>query len=61
MTTGRINYEIGPKYKKAIISNEHTPAFKMSETLNLAKIKDKPIDAETVRKSLDRFKEKSVL
>jgi len=56
MTTGWINYEIGPKYNKTIISNEYTPAFGMSSTPKLVKTEGKQIDAETIRKSLAKFK-----
>ena len=60
MTTRGIDYEIGPEYKKAIISNGYTPASGMSEPIKLAETEGKPMDAETIRKSLVMFKEKFV-
>ncbi|PIZ14085.1 MAG: hypothetical protein COY53_01410 [Elusimicrobia bacterium CG_4_10_14_0_8_um_filter_37_32] len=58
MPTGGVDYETGPKYREAIISNGFTPVLGMSAPLKLVETEGKPGDVETIRKSLLAFSQK---
>ena len=60
MPTGGVNYETGPKYQEAIISNGYFPVLGMSAPLKFVESQNKPGDHETIRESLKQFKEKFV-
>ena len=60
MPTGGVNLETGPKFQEAISSAGYTPVLGMSAPLKLVETEGKPGDIETIRKSLDEFKEKFV-
>jgi len=60
MPTGGVNYQTGPKYQEAIISNGYAPALGMSAPLKFVETEGKPGDAETIRESLKIFKEKFI-
>ncbi len=58
MPTGGVDYETGPKYQEAILSRGYTPALGMSAPLKLVEKEGKPGDIETIRESLNQFKQK---
>jgi len=58
MPTGGVNYETGPKYQEAIRTGGFFPVLGMSAPLKLVEKKERPGDAEIIRKSLSEFKER---
>jgi hypothetical protein len=58
MPTGGVNSETGPKFQDAIRSNGFTPVLGMSAPLKLVESENKPGDVETIRASLETFKQK---
>jgi len=60
MPTGAVDYETGPKYQEAIISNGYFPVLGMSAPLGLVEKEGKPGDLETIRESLSVFKQKFI-
>ncbi|MFC1562741.1 hypothetical protein ACFL4Z_01665 [candidate division KSB1 bacterium] len=60
MPTGGVNFETGPKFQEAISGAGYTPVLGMSAPLKFVEEEGKPGDVETIRKSLEIFKEKFV-
>ena len=60
MPTGGVNFETGPKFQESISSAGYFPVLGMSAPLQFVEKEGKPGDIETIRKSLDIFKEKFV-
>jgi 2-keto-3-deoxy-6-phosphogluconate aldolase len=58
MPTGGVNFETGPKYQTVISAAGYTPVLGMSAPLQYVVDQGKPGDVETIRKSLEIFKEK---
>ena len=58
MPTGGVNLETGPQYREAISSCGYTPVLGMSAPLKIVEQEQKPGDVETIRRSLESFKEK---
>ena len=57
MPTGGVNAETGPQYQQAIRANGYTPVLGMSAPMKLVEQEKKPGDVETIRRSLQQFKE----
>lgn len=60
MPTGSVNLETGPKYQEAIKSAGYLPVLGMSAPLKYVEDQRKPGDVDTIRKSLEIFKDKFV-
>ena len=58
MPTGAVNFETGPQYIKVISKRGYTPVLGMSAPLALVGKRQKPGDVDTIRESLNDFKEK---
>ena len=58
MPTGGVNLETGPKYREAIKSAGYSPVLGMSAPLQYVEDQGKPGDVDTIRKSLEIFKDK---
>lgn len=58
MPTGGVNFETGPKFQEAIKSAGYLPVLGMSAPLKYVEDTGKPGDVDTIKKSLELFKEK---
>ena len=58
MPTGGVNFETGPKFQEAIKSAGYLPVLGMSAPLKYVEDTGKAGDVETIKKSLELFKEK---
>jgi len=58
MPTGGVNLETGPKFQEAIKSAGYLPVLGMSTPLKYVEDQGKPGDVDTIRKSLEIFKDK---
>jgi 2-keto-3-deoxy-6-phosphogluconate aldolase len=58
MPTGGVNFETGPKFQEAIKSAGYLPVLGMSAPLKYVEETGKPGDVDTIKKSLELFKEK---